>query len=323
MNGRIYDPLLGRFLSADILVQAPGNLQSYNRYSYVFNNPLSMTDPSGFTAEEDANKKQQEEAWKKLAYKGIVGIKFNKKTGEITGLIVKVGAARAQGQGAALHPDRDSASSVDSKGDDGKIRAQDSVRAEDTAASPSASSSNGKSAGSDAPKSTGVVSLTPKEIQLSVGVGATAAILVGAHGEVNVGLNIPSLNPLDWSLTVSAKGGPMAGLGFAGTRGGQWGVAISNQRSTEGLGTAVSLYGEAAAGLEEVAGISGDLSLSNGPNGDPCITPSLGSGKAMRGGGAALWIGAGLMYAKSYTTPTFGQMLRQTLDSHPALNPFR
>lgn len=48
MNGRIYDPLLGRFLSADIVVQAPGSLQSYNRYSYVMNNPLTMTDPTGF-----------------------------------------------------------------------------------------------------------------------------------------------------------------------------------------------------------------------------------------------------------------------------------
>jgi RHS repeat-associated protein len=48
MNGRIYDPLLGRFLSADLVVQAPGDLQSYNRYSYVRNNPLSLTDPSGF-----------------------------------------------------------------------------------------------------------------------------------------------------------------------------------------------------------------------------------------------------------------------------------
>jgi hypothetical protein len=48
MNGRIYDPLLGRFLSADIVVQAPGDLQAYNRYSYVWNNPLTRTDPSGF-----------------------------------------------------------------------------------------------------------------------------------------------------------------------------------------------------------------------------------------------------------------------------------
>ena len=50
MNGRIYDPLFGRFLSADLEVQLPGSLQSYNRYSYVMNNPLSLTDPSGFLA---------------------------------------------------------------------------------------------------------------------------------------------------------------------------------------------------------------------------------------------------------------------------------
>ena len=48
MNGRIYDPLLGRFLSADIFVGNPGNLQSFNRYSYVSNNPLTMVDPAGW-----------------------------------------------------------------------------------------------------------------------------------------------------------------------------------------------------------------------------------------------------------------------------------
>lgn len=50
MNGRIYDPTLGRFLQADPFVQAPTNSQSYNRYAYVFNNPLSYTDPSGYSA---------------------------------------------------------------------------------------------------------------------------------------------------------------------------------------------------------------------------------------------------------------------------------
>lgn len=48
MNGRVYDPELGRFLSADPHVQAPHNSQSYNRYSYVLNNPLKYTDPSGY-----------------------------------------------------------------------------------------------------------------------------------------------------------------------------------------------------------------------------------------------------------------------------------
>ncbi|AWB67996.1 hypothetical protein C2869_16885 [Saccharobesus litoralis] len=48
MNGRVYDPEIGRFLSADPLIQAPIYTQSYNRYSYTWNNPLSMVDPSGF-----------------------------------------------------------------------------------------------------------------------------------------------------------------------------------------------------------------------------------------------------------------------------------
>ncbi len=48
MNGRIYDPVLGRFLSADPFIQFPESTQGLNRYSYTHNNPLSFTDPSGY-----------------------------------------------------------------------------------------------------------------------------------------------------------------------------------------------------------------------------------------------------------------------------------
>lgn len=54
MNGRVYDPTLGRFLSPDPFVQDPSNTQSLNRYSYVFNNPLSYTDPSGYFSLKEA-----------------------------------------------------------------------------------------------------------------------------------------------------------------------------------------------------------------------------------------------------------------------------
>ncbi|TAJ93587.1 MAG: RHS repeat-associated core domain-containing protein [Gammaproteobacteria bacterium] len=53
MNGRVYDPMLGRMLSADPLITHPGYSQSYNRYSYVLNNPLRYTDPSGFETIEE------------------------------------------------------------------------------------------------------------------------------------------------------------------------------------------------------------------------------------------------------------------------------
>lgn len=50
MNARLYDPVLGRFLSVDPLVQLEDFTQGFNRYSYCLNNPLRYTDPSGKVA---------------------------------------------------------------------------------------------------------------------------------------------------------------------------------------------------------------------------------------------------------------------------------
>ena len=47
MNGRMYDPMLGRMMAADNYIQAPDFTQSFNRFSYCWNNPLKYTDPSG------------------------------------------------------------------------------------------------------------------------------------------------------------------------------------------------------------------------------------------------------------------------------------
>jgi RHS repeat-associated protein len=48
-GGRIYDARIGRFVQADPVVQDGEDLQAYNRYAYVRNNPLTLTDPSGFS----------------------------------------------------------------------------------------------------------------------------------------------------------------------------------------------------------------------------------------------------------------------------------
>lgn len=46
-NARLYSPDFGRFISPDTIVSDPTNPQSLNRYSYVLNNPLNYTDPTG------------------------------------------------------------------------------------------------------------------------------------------------------------------------------------------------------------------------------------------------------------------------------------
>jgi RHS repeat-associated protein len=46
-GARLYDPILGRFISPDSIVQAPDDPQTLNRYAYARNNPLIYVDPSG------------------------------------------------------------------------------------------------------------------------------------------------------------------------------------------------------------------------------------------------------------------------------------
>ncbi len=50
---RFYDPQIGRFISADTIVPAPGNPESLNRFSYALNNALRYVDPTGHCPEND------------------------------------------------------------------------------------------------------------------------------------------------------------------------------------------------------------------------------------------------------------------------------
>lgn len=104
MNGRVYDPLLGKFLSADPLIQDPANGQGYNRYSYVLNNPTNLTDPTGFyscgttKAEQDqctssdresrANERKERSGW-------LVVYSVDQKSNSEAGVQVKDGKNRS------------------------------------------------------------------------------------------------------------------------------------------------------------------------------------------------------------------------------------
>jgi RHS repeat-associated protein len=56
MNGRVYDPRLRRFITPDPIVSLPMRSESWNRYSYVVNDPLNRRDPSGWDFSEQGNK---------------------------------------------------------------------------------------------------------------------------------------------------------------------------------------------------------------------------------------------------------------------------
>jgi RHS repeat-associated protein len=51
LNARLYNPSIGKFMAADSIVPDAYNGQALNRYTYVLNNPLSFTDPSGLIPE--------------------------------------------------------------------------------------------------------------------------------------------------------------------------------------------------------------------------------------------------------------------------------
>ena len=80
MNGRVYDPVVGRFIEADPTVQAPSNSQSYNRYTYVMNNPLVLMDLSGYS-------------WLDDRIRAIPGSKEDAKTAVVIGISIYAGWA--------------------------------------------------------------------------------------------------------------------------------------------------------------------------------------------------------------------------------------
>jgi len=72
MNARLYDPTIARFMSADSIIPYMYDTQSFNRYSYVRNNPLNYTDPSGHWSLSSIWKKAVN--WVKDNWKTIVTV---------------------------------------------------------------------------------------------------------------------------------------------------------------------------------------------------------------------------------------------------------
>jgi RHS repeat-associated protein len=86
MNGRVFDYNLGRFTGVDPFIQFPLNSQSLNPYSYILNNPLSGTDPTGYCAAATGSHIKSCETYTATAYNSA---------GDVIGKATTVGQAGA------------------------------------------------------------------------------------------------------------------------------------------------------------------------------------------------------------------------------------
>ena len=68
MNGRVYNPEIARFLSADPFIPFAFGAQGLNRYSYVYNNPLRYTDPTGYSPLSASDHEANEYIFVSLSY---------------------------------------------------------------------------------------------------------------------------------------------------------------------------------------------------------------------------------------------------------------
>jgi RHS repeat-associated protein len=99
MNGRVYDYNLGRFLSVDPFIQSPTNSQSLNPYSYIMNNPLAGTDPTGYASKTETEDVKEVQTGSHIKRK--TGTKTTQTvTDDVTGEVTNVTTATVMKNGS-------------------------------------------------------------------------------------------------------------------------------------------------------------------------------------------------------------------------------
>jgi RHS repeat-associated protein len=144
-----------------------------------------------------------------------------------------------------------------------------------------------------------------QEIQLSIGGGGTAFIIMGGlHIEVNIGL---ALNLSDFGQTRLYGQGEfaiMTGLGIAAIASGQASGGGYKEPIKEGGSSAFTVHGEAGLGAGEVAGVAADVNLKRNPCDKSLSVGGGGAAKPFGGGGVAAYVAAGAAINGYYASPT-------------------
>jgi hypothetical protein len=332
MNGRIYDGLLGRFLSADLTVSNPGNLQSFNRYSYVRNNPLSLTDPSGFT-ESDEEKKQREEAERQAREArekaardaawnagGFMGLLYHISGGSLGTAYSPSAAATNVADQAANQADNNKTATQRVESEQPQAVSGDTVSPD-----PVAGQKEGQKAPVDSPPKLTLGQqfrrmyqqiINARTIKGGVSFGATAGgagfpglPLCGpaAHVELNIGLTIDRENLKNSRIEVTGSGAGMFAAGYALFAGAGGYLAPGKDAPEEGFQVGPTcMHIEGAFGgppVTETAVVSATVDIP--VDGPPSATFPLPERLGGRwSGGSAIFFGAGVSKSVTWTSPS-------------------
>ncbi|NKB81287.1 MAG: hypothetical protein GKS05_05240 [Nitrospirales bacterium] len=222
-EARYYDPILGRFISADTLVPEPGNPQTLNRYAYALNNPLVYTDPTGHFAAHCPSLDSSFCGGPRQPG-GRFGALFADQLFDLPSFPTFSNFSPA----GSLHNN----SPFTFGGRGGFV-------------STSLPTFGGSNLGFPLP----AFSSTIRETQFSLGIGGTigtqAFPLVGfpglfIHGEFNIGLAIDVRDLLNTRIFISGQISPMFGVGAIVSMGGHVGFGASNQLTSSGFSSSTS-----------------------------------------------------------------------------------
>jgi RHS repeat-associated protein len=241
MRGRLYDPELGRFVSADPFTPAADWTQGLNRYAYVFNNPLNQTDPSGFAPPETSDFTPtpvvQTPADKREEWNFVWG-RSHARRAAMMNAEKKREAATGTGGGTKSHPDPGQPGASDGKAGGGSDSA-----ATDAPPRPGRSGADGRKQ-PEKPRSENTVMG-----QIAAGVGLATG---SAPGDVKVGADAHAGDP--GGIPGGLCSGPDCVRGGA-VQGAWVGVMLFGNKAVDQVVSGmVSMAGRAASALKSLFG---------------------------------------------------------------------